>query len=151
MLVPGMIGKSTCPLHVWGPQEGRQRLSSRTHPVLKISCSCWDRLLTEVGDLGQMGVSRTLQMVISLSAGKATSGRAYLLPRRGWLEVFMTICSSAAWAERTLCHGQIYLGSFVLVRAFRPSFDLIYLLILELYYVQDSAALFLFFFLCFAC
>lgn len=46
----------------------------------------------------------------------------------------------------SLCQGQIYLGSFVLIRPFRPSFDLIYLLILELYYVQDSAALFYFFF-----
>lgn len=51
----------------------------------------------------------------------------------------------------SLCQGQIYLGSFVLVRSFVPSFDLIYLLILELYYGQVSAALFSFFFLYFAC
>lgn len=43
------------------------------------------------------------QAEVILSPGKATSARAYLLPRSGWLEVFRTICFSAAWAERTLC------------------------------------------------
>lgn len=51
----------------------------------------------------------------------------------------------------SLCQGQIYLGSFVLIRPFIPSCDLIYLLILELYCGQDNAALLSFFFLYFAC
>lgn len=96
----------------------------------KIPCSLWQcscgKLLINMGDLGQRSGLRTLQVVISMSAGRATSGRACLLPRRGWLEMFRAVPSFADGAERTLCQGQIYLDLFVLIRCVRPSFDLIY-------------------------
>lgn len=41
-----------------------------------------------MGDLGHSGGLKTLQMVISLSAGKAASGRFWLLARRGCLGMF---------------------------------------------------------------
>lgn len=117
----------------------------RTRPVLRISCNLWqclwDRLLTNVRDLGQRGVSRTLQMVIGLSPGKSQSTAQEGLAR-GVQDNLFLCCFRR---KDSLCQGRIYLGSFVLVRPFRPSFDLIYLLILGLYYVQDSAALFFLF------
>lgn len=162
MLVPCVIGKNTYPLHVWGPQEGTQRLL----PVCCCLCSFWKgdvpepalywtylQLVTMLvgqaadkwGDLGQRSVSRTLRMVISLSPGKATSGRACLLPwlAGGTQDNLFLYCLGR---KDSLCQWWIYLGSLVLVRHFGLSFDLIYLLILELYYVQDTVALFSYFF-----
>lgn len=168
MLVPCMIAKNPCPLLVWEPQEGRQRLSgclllfafvlesscSRARPVLKISCSLWqclwDRLWQMWGTLGSCFKDPT-------GGHKLVTWESYIWKSlsaaqkrlAGGVHYNLSLC---CWGRKdSLCQGQIYLGSFVLVRPFRPSFDLIYLLILELYYVQDSAALFSFFFLYFTC
>ena len=146
MLVPCMVGEIPilCMFGDHGKAGRGYLLACCLHPCWKagvrepaqywkIPCSLWQclcgRLLTNVGDLGQRGGLRTLQMVISLSAGKATSGRACLLPRRGWLEMFRAIRPFLCWWGRKdpLCQGQIYLDSFVFIRHLRPSFYFIYL------------------------
>lgn len=75
--------------------------------ALEDTCSLWQclcgRLLTNLRDLVQRGDLRTLQTVISLSAGRPTPERACLLPRRRWLEIFRAIPSFSNGAERTLC------------------------------------------------
>lgn len=120
ILIPCMVGETPilCMFGDHGEAGRGYLLACFLHPCWKagvhepalywkIPCSLWQslcgRLLTNTGDLGQKGVLRTLQRVVSLSAGKATCGRACLLLRTGWLEMFRAVLSSADGAERTLC------------------------------------------------
>lgn len=169
MLVPCMVGKNTYPLHVWGPREGRQRLS-----CLPVACIHVEKQVSQKPPCTE----DTLQLVTVLlwqAADKCggpwaqgcfkdlTDGHRLAT----WEScIWKSLCAAQEWVaggvqgnpflccwsrKDSLCPEQIYLGSLVLVRPFRPSFDLIYLLILKLYYMQDSAALFSFFFPYFAC